>query len=130
MSRVSRIGIVLLLALAALLPIRGQNSVSQADRIIIKGSIQTTRGQPVAGASVTLEKPGESPAQTKSNTDGTFILRAEHPGNYVLRAEKSGWRAAVTPPLTFSVGEERHINLVLEDSETSNTKSSAHSSVR
>jgi tetratricopeptide (TPR) repeat protein len=131
MSRDSRIDVALLLALAASLPMRGQNSGSQADRIVIKGNIQTITGQAVAGASVTLEKPGESPTQTKSNTDGTFILRAEHPGNYVLRAEKPGWRAAVTPPLTFSVGEDRHINLVLEDSEVSNTaKSSAHSSVR
>lgn len=130
MSRGFRIAVVLLLTFAASLPMRGQNPASQADRIIIKGSIQTATGQPVAGASLALEKPGESPIQTKSNTDGTFILKTQQPGNYVLRAEKPGWRTAVTPPLTFSVGEERHINLVLEELETSNaTKSSAHSSV-
>ena len=131
MSRCFRIDIVLPLALAASWPIYGQTSGSRAEAIIVKGSIQTPTGQPLADASVALEQPGESPIQTKSNTDGTFILKAEHAGNYLLRAEKPGWRAAVTPRLTFSQGEERHINLVLEDSGASNTtKSSAHSSDR
>jgi tetratricopeptide (TPR) repeat protein len=130
MSRCFSIRIVLLLALAASLPTHGQSSGSQADAIIVKGSIQTPAGQPLADASVALEQPGESPIQTTSNTDGTFILKAEHPGNYLLRAVKPGWRTAVTPRLTFSVGEERHINLVLEDTEGSNnTKSSADSPV-
>ena len=127
MGRIFFIAVVLFLALATSLPMRGQNPGAQADRIIIRGSIQTTTGQPIGAASVALEKPGEAPIQTKSSTDGTFILRAEHPGTYVLRAEKSGLRAAVTPPLTFSAGEERHINLVLEDSEASNPKSSPSS---
>ena len=131
MSRGFRIHIILLLALTASLPTHCQNSGSLADAIIVKGSIQTATGQPLADASVALEQPGESPIQTKSNSDGTFILKAEHPGNYVLRAEKPGWRTAVTPRLAFSVGEERHINLVLEDTEGSNTaKYSAHSSDR
>lgn len=128
MSRGFCIGVALL-ALAASLPMRGQNSGAQATRIMIAGSIQTTTGQPVAGASVALEKPGESPIQTKSNPDGTFILKAEHPGNYVIRAGKPGWRTAITPLLPFSAGEERHINLVLEASQASNMKSSAPSSV-
>ena len=131
MSRCFRIRIVLLLALAASLPTHGQNSGLQADAIIVKGSIQTPTGQALADASVALEQPGESPIQTKSNTDGTFILKAERPGNYLLRAQKPGWRAAVTPRLKLSAGEERHINLVLEDTEAANTtKSSAHSSDR
>jgi tetratricopeptide (TPR) repeat protein len=128
MSYGFRIGTLLLLALAASLAIHGQNSGSQADRIIIKGSIQTTTGQPLGGASVALEKPGESPIQTKSTADGTFILTAEHPGNYILRAEKPGWRAAVTPLLTFSIGEEKHISLVLEESEAGAAKSFAATS--
>src|SRR3954471_3924502 len=113
MSRGFRIVVILLLALAMSAQMFAQDSGLQGTVIIIKGTIQTPTGQPLAGASVALEATGYAPIQTKSNTDGTFILKADRPGNYVMRAEKPGWRAAVTPRLTFSVGEERHIQLVL-----------------
>jgi len=123
-----RIAVFLLLALAASAPIHAQNSGLQADAIIIKGTIQTTTGHPVADASVALESPGYSTIRTKSTSNGSFLLKAAHPGNYIIRAEKPGWRAAVTPRLTFSLGEDRHINLVLEESEVPRTTESHRAS--
>jgi tetratricopeptide (TPR) repeat protein len=117
MSRGLRIVVILLLALA----MSAQDSGLQGNVIIIKGTIQTATGQPLAGASVAAEATGYAPIQTKSNIDGTFIIKVERPGNYVMRAEKLGWRGAVTPCLTFSPGEERHIQLVLGNTEASPT---------
>jgi len=118
MGRGFRRGVIVLLTLAAL-SLQAQSPRPPGDRIVIKGGVQTPTGEPLAGVSVVLERRDHSFIQATSDTDGKFILSAGSAGTYVVRAEKPGWRTAVTPSLTFSPGEEKHLNFVLQESEPS-----------
>ena len=99
--------------LAALSP-HAQNPRQHGDRIVIMGGVQTPAGEPLVGVSVVLERVDHSFIQARSDSEGKFILLADSAGTYMVRAEKPGWRTAVTPSLTFSPGEEKHLNFVLQ----------------
>ena len=119
-TRRSRLLLILLAALAAAVrvPLHAQGSLAQSSgAILIDGRVQTATGQPAESAVVVLEEQGRSSVETKTTADGSFRLSAKHAGTYVLRAEKPGWRAAVTPAIFLSAGEEKHIGLVLESQE-------------
>lgn len=64
----------------------------------VSGSVRDSRGNPLAGALVTLLREGaeEVVRQTRSRADGTFATRVA-PGRYVLRAIADGFS-----PATFS----------------------------
>jgi Flp pilus assembly protein TadD len=80
----------------------------------VQGTIRDTAGNPVAAATVRLEEKGSSTkVETKTNAAGAFVLSAGHPGTYTVRAEKSGWRAAVIDSLVLSLGDRKHVDLVL-----------------
>jgi tetratricopeptide (TPR) repeat protein len=90
-------------------------SPQQSDAIALEGTVRNSAGEPVAGASMLLEEKGQSiPAETKTNADGTFVLFFRRSGIYTLRAEKSGFRNAVTDSLVLSAGERKHVNVTLE----------------
>src|SRR5438067_4931489 len=109
MRRGFRLGVIVLLVLAALSP-HAQNPRQHGDRIVIMGGVQTPAGEPLVGVSVVLERVDHSFIQARSDSEGKFILLADSAGTYMVRAEKPGWRTAVTPSLTFSPGEEKHLN--------------------
>jgi tetratricopeptide (TPR) repeat protein len=92
----------------------------------VQGTIRDTAGKPVAAATVRLEEKGNSTkVETKTNAAGAFVLSAAHPGTYTVRAEKRGWRAAVMDSLVLSLGDRKHVDLVLLSLPPANPDSSA-----
>jgi tetratricopeptide (TPR) repeat protein len=113
---------LLLIAFAALgcfssrkISAQSTSSPSQSDSFKVEGTVRNAAGEPLAGAYVRLEeKNREKPQETKTNPDGAFIFLAARAGTYTLRAEKSGWRDAVTPAFTLLADETKKIDLVLQ----------------
>jgi carboxypeptidase family protein/TonB-dependent receptor-like protein len=68
--------------------------------------------QPIAGVTIVLvteQNPSVSQGLTQSTqtgNDGTFALRAAMPGIYRLRAERPGYRTAITPAMELRAGDE------------------------
>src|SRR5712692_7644466 len=92
----------------------------QSDVSSIEGTVRSSKGEPVGGASVFLEGKGESAvAETKTKTDGSFLFSAVRRGAYALRAEKSGVRSAAVASVVLSEGERKRVDMVLEDSRSS-----------
>jgi Tfp pilus assembly protein PilF len=89
-------------------------TTASPDTVTIEGVIRDTAGKPIAGATVLLEEKGNSAiVETKTNADGTFVLFSSHGGTYTVVAEKSGWLHAVVDSLVLSLGEKKHVDLVL-----------------
>jgi tetratricopeptide (TPR) repeat protein len=85
----------------------------------IEGRLRNSNGQPVPGASVFLDdKDRAALAQTRTREDGSFDLSDLRPGAYTLRAEKSGVPGAAVASVVLLRGEKKHIDLVLESSES------------
>jgi tetratricopeptide (TPR) repeat protein len=81
---------------------------------IVQGTIRDAAGKPITSATVLLEeKGGSTKVETKTNEVGAFVLSAEHAGTYTVRAEKLGWRDAVVESLVLSLGERKHVDLIL-----------------
>ena len=73
----------------------------------ITGSVRDSRGNPLAGALVTLlrEGAGEVVRQTRSAADGRFVARVA-PGTYVLRAAAEGFGAATFSSVRVNGADE------------------------
>jgi tetratricopeptide (TPR) repeat protein len=81
--------------------------------ITVSGTVRTSTGEPVAGASVFVEEKGSSrPFETKTKVDGTFKALLDHGGWYTVRAQKAGLRGS-QGPFVLSAGEKKHLDLVL-----------------
>jgi hypothetical protein len=67
--------------------------------------------QPIAGATVGLVKPDNSPMGVTAKTDnnGNFSLRAPGPGVYRLSANIAGYIAAQTPAFELGGGDDIHL---------------------
>ncbi len=97
-------------------------SPRQSDVSTIEGTVRSSKGEPVEGASVFLEDQGHSRvAETKTKTDGSFLFSAVRHGAYALRAEKSGVCSATVASVVLSEGERKRVDLVLEDSRSSSS---------
>jgi tetratricopeptide (TPR) repeat protein len=81
----------------------GQSSPSQpSTAITIRGKVQNSVGEPLAGASVVLEEKGSKIVETETGKDGTFAVVAPNSGVYQVTAETPGFcrtvdSVAVTP---------------------------------
>ncbi len=83
------------------------------DAITVTGTVRTSGGEPVAGASVFLEEKGSAkPVETKTNADGTFEASLDHGGAYTVRVQKSGLGSSLGP-FVLSAGQKRHLDLVM-----------------
>jgi tetratricopeptide (TPR) repeat protein len=92
----------------------------------VQGTIRDAAGKPITAATVLLEEKGSSTkVETKTNAAGAFVLSAEHAGTYTVRAKKSGWRDAVMDSLVLSLGDRKHLDLVLLTLQSTNPDSSA-----
>src|ERR1700731_3668137 len=114
-----RLAFIVLMALPLSLsgPRAGAQNPSplQRDAMTVEGTVRTSAGEPVAGATVLLEgKDDSNSAEMKTRADGTFVFSVFDPGTYILRAEKSGWRNSVSSSLAMSEGAKKHVDLVLE----------------
>jgi tetratricopeptide (TPR) repeat protein len=134
----NRAGACLAIAAAILMSFSGAAAAEQ-DRLpqysgdgIVQGTVRDTAGKPVALAIVLLEEKGSSTkVETRTNEAGAFMLPAVHAGTYVVRAAKPGWRDATIGSLVLSLGERKHVDLVLQSvSETDGASSSSQPSVK
>jgi tetratricopeptide (TPR) repeat protein len=105
----------LLLSLPSATAFGQGTSPQRRDAMTVEGTVRTSAGEPVAGATVLLEgKDDSNSAEMKTRADGTFVFSVFDPGTYILRAEKSGWRNSVSSSLAMSEGAKKHVDLVLE----------------
>src|SRR6202790_4390194 len=85
----------------------------------IEGRLRNSNGDTIAGASVFLEDKGHvRSAETKTQEDGSFVLRDLHPGSFALRAEKSGVQSAAVASIVLLRGEKKGVDLVLGSEES------------
>jgi tetratricopeptide (TPR) repeat protein len=104
-------------------------SAQHSDGVAIQGTVLSSTGSFVAGATVWLERAGVHGAvETKSNAAGVFLFSVFGTGSYILRAEKPGLRSRATTVVASSPGNQKPVNLILDDSGPVQTDSSASSS--
>jgi tetratricopeptide (TPR) repeat protein len=103
-------------------------SPQNSDGVTIHGVVLNSANKLVGDAVVRLEQKGvEGAVETRTNAVGVFAFSALQTGNYILRAEKSGLRSRATPVIAASRGDEKQVDLVLDDSGVVRTDSSASS---
>jgi hypothetical protein len=87
---------------------------------MIRGIVAASDGTPLPGVSLTLKGPTLiGPAAAVSNEAGAFRLPGLPPGEFVLVAEISGFKAFKREGLIVSVGMTVDIRIALEQSEIS-----------
>jgi hypothetical protein len=81
---------------------------------VVRGTlVEQGTGLPVPGTPVVLVDAAGRPQQTVlTDASGAFVVRGPAPGRYVLRAERVGYRVAVSPPLELAAGELREYRMV------------------
>lgn len=105
------------------------NFGQQPTSAIIEGTLTDSAGAPVSGATMLLEEKGNSaPIETKTNAYGTYTLVAGHAGTYTVRAKKSGYLDTVIDAIAVSLGEKKHMDLVLTSQDSTRLESSAATS--
>ena len=92
--------------------------------ITVSGTVRDSSGSPVADASVSFEeKATAASVESKTKADGAFSFLAMRPGSYTVRAEKAGMRAPTSVSLLLSLGEQKKIDLILENSPATKSQS-------
>ncbi|MGH9742218.1 MAG: carboxypeptidase regulatory-like domain-containing protein, partial [Candidatus Acidiferrum sp.] len=92
----------------------------------IEGTVKNSKGAPIAGATLILEEKGASKTiEAKTNAEGAYVLKTDHAGIYTVRVGKSGWLDTVADAIQLSIGEKKHIDLVLTPDDSVKLKSSA-----
>lgn len=96
--------------LRALLPLLLFYSFASAQKI--GGAVLDTDGAPVAGATVLLQKAGDSSLVKGSVTgkDGTFLFQGIGAGTYRVSASSANFRMVHTSPFTYSGGEDKTLD--------------------
>src|SRR2546429_8175479 len=90
-------------------------SLPQGEANIVEGTVRSSAGKLLKGASVLLEEKERSNSlETKTKADGSFVFSGVSPGVYTLRAKISGWCEGVSHPLVLNAGDKKRVELVLE----------------
>src|SRR5947208_4175472 len=90
-------------------------SLPQGEANIVEGTVRSSAGKLLKGASVLLEeKERPNSLETKTKADGSFVFSGVSPGVYTLRAKISGLCEGVSNPLVLSAGDKKRVELVLE----------------
>jgi tetratricopeptide (TPR) repeat protein len=90
-------------------------SLPQGEANIVEGTVRSSAGKLLKGASVLLEEKERSNSlETKTKSDGSFVFSGVSPGVYTLRAKISGLCEGVSKPLVLSAGDKKRVDLVLE----------------
>jgi tetratricopeptide (TPR) repeat protein len=83
--------------------------------ITVSGTVRDLSGASVADASVFFEEKGTSAyVEAKTKDDGAFSFLAVRPGTYVVRARKAGFQEAASDAMELSLGEKKHVDLILK----------------
>ncbi len=87
---------------------------------IISGRVEDATGAPISGANITIKSVDTGATRTATTDDrGHFRVLALPIGPQEVRAEKSGFQAAVRTGVNLEVGQEAVVNLQLQVGEFS-----------
>ncbi|HUK25778.1 MAG TPA: carboxypeptidase-like regulatory domain-containing protein, partial [Terriglobales bacterium] len=93
------------------------NYQAYADNVYasIRGTVTDPSGAVLPGVKVTATNVGTGvPYAVNSNTDGTYVFLQLPVGNYVLKAEKTGFKAYTTSNIHLSVNQVYSLNVTME----------------
>jgi tetratricopeptide (TPR) repeat protein len=100
-----------------------QASPQHADGVTIRGTVLNSADKFIGDASVRLQQEkAQGVVETKTNAAGVYAFSALQTGSYILRAEKSGLRSRAITVIASSPGDQKQVDLVLEDSTPSSTQ--------
>ena len=110
-----------------MLPAFAQQAPPQrSDGVVIQGTVHSADGKLASDATVRLERKDDSSVvETKTNAAGVFSFSVLGMGSYLLVAEKPGVRSRTATVIASSKGEQKQVDLVLEESGTARADSSA-----
>jgi tetratricopeptide (TPR) repeat protein len=121
-----------MVVLSSTLPVTAggqQSSSTRSDGIEIHGTVRNATNEFVDGAVVRLEQMDVPDViEIRTNPSGAFSFSRLHAGSYNLSAEKSGQHSRAAVVIVASVGEQRQVDLILEESRVPQKDSSAGAS--
>lgn len=102
----------LLLALAVLIT---QTVTAQETTATINGSVTDAKGQPIAGASITIKhEPTGFSTGTESNSKGIFVVpNLKSGGPYTITISFTGFKPEVLEKLMLNLGNNPDLNIIL-----------------
>ena len=111
-------GFVLVLVIVLLLP---NSSFAQASyQAQLRGTVTDATGAVLTNATVTITEVATNVTQTtKTDSSGSFILRALRPSNYVVKAEAPGFQPVERKGVVLQVGQETSLDFSLRPASTS-----------
>ena len=95
--------------------------------VSIQGTIRDSAANPVSGATVWLEHPGASAAETTSNAQGAFAFAALEQGDYSVSAEKDGRHSAAVT-VHAGASESQRVDLIIGNPDSTPQKGPASAS--
>ena len=114
------VGVLLVVSLSIIFAtaLMAQTSATGA----LTGTVRDQSGAVIANATVTATSADTGQARTAmTGTDGTYKFNLLSPGNYRVRIEAAGFKAAEIPSATVSVTETRVLDRALEVGAVSQT---------
>jgi hypothetical protein len=112
-----RVAVAFLLLFAIAIPLRGQTPSGE-----ISGVVSDVSGSVVAGVKVMLTNPATNALrEVQTNESGLYSIPALPPGVYMLKVEKTGFRAVERKNIEVLVGSSNRIDVTLEVGEVTNT---------
>src|SRR5213592_1137355 len=95
--------------LIAVLPLHAQNTAG------LRGAVMDSTGAVLPGASLTLlNKRTSQERSLLTDSSGSYVFAAVPNGEYVLKAELSGFRTQIRDAITLQVGQHVNLDLSLE----------------
>src|SRR5439155_18251719 len=90
-------------------------ALGQGERATVTGIVTDPTGSTVVGAEVSIRNVGTNiVTRTKTNSAGIYYLPALPPGQYELRVEQAGFRAAVVADIPLGAALTATLNVSLE----------------
>src|SRR6266850_3827126 len=104
-----KLPLVVVLTCFAALPLYGQNSAE------LRGTVTDTTGAVLPGASITLTNRGNGQERRQlTDAGGNYVFASLPNGDYLLKAELSGFKAQNREGITLQVGQRVNVDLSLE----------------
>ena len=87
----------------------------------VRGELSDARtGERLGGVLLVMlqERDSSAVSSVRTNQRGEFSLSAAQPGSYRIRAEKAGYRPAISSVLTLALGDTLRVSIRLSDQAT------------
>jgi tetratricopeptide (TPR) repeat protein len=99
----------------------------QGESASLRGSVRDSRGNPVAAATVYLQREiGEQILTIATDSGGRYHFSGLPEGVYTLRAERAGYGKVAFGPCALEKNEAKRVDLTLESAPLSGAQSASH----